>query len=64
MMETYEAFAAGKLTAKDDLIRTIFETAHNRALPPVQAIAEIRTLLDEAARGSAAYRTGFDVEVE
>ena len=62
MMETYEAFAAGKLTAQSDLIRALTDVLRSKR-PDAEKVRTARILLAEAAAGAQARRGGFDVEV-
>ena len=62
MMETYEAFAAGKLTAQSDLIRALTDVLRSNQ-PDAEKVRTARILLAEAAAGAQARRREFDVEV-
>lgn len=62
MMETYEAFAAGKLTAQSDLIRALTDVLRSKR-PDAEKVRTARILLAEATAGAQARRQEFDVEV-
>ena len=62
MMETYEAFAAGKLTAQSDLIRALTDVLRSKR-PDAETVRTARILLAEATAGAQARRREFDVEV-
>ncbi len=62
MMETYEAFAAGKLTAQSDLIRALTDVLRSKR-PDAEKVRTARILLAEATAGAQARRREFDVEV-
>ena len=61
MMETYEAFAAGKLTAQSDLIRALTDVLRSKR-PDAEKVRTASILLAEAAAGAQARRRVFDVE--
>lgn len=62
MSELYEAFAAGKLTAKDDLICALTDLLHSKR-PDAEKVTAAQALLDDATAGAQARRQDFDVEV-
>lgn len=62
MMETYEAFAAGKRTAQSDLIRALTDVLRSKQ-PDAEKVRTARILLAAAAAGTQARRQEFDVEV-
>lgn len=62
MMETYEAFAAGKLTAQSDLICALADVVYSK-WPDADKVAAARTLLESAFEGARDRAHSFDVEV-
>lgn len=62
MSKIYDAFAAGKPTAKDDLIRALADVVYSKQ-PDAEKVRTARILLAEAAAGAQARRREFDVEV-
>ena len=62
MNNMYKAFAAGKPTAKDDLIRGLADVVYSKQ-PDAEKIAAARTLLESAFEGARDRARSFDVEV-
>ena len=63
MRKIYDAFAAGKPTAKDDLIRVLADAVYGKQ-PDAEKIAAARTLLESAFEGARDRARSFDVEVD
>ncbi len=63
MSKIYDAFAAGKPTAKDDLIRALADVVYSKQ-PDADKVADARTLLEAAFDGARDRAHSFDVEVE
>ena len=57
------AFAAGRPTAKDDLIRALADVVYSKQ-PDTDKEAAARALLEAAYAGAAEHRRSFDVEVD
>lgn len=62
MNDMYKAFATGKLTAKDDLIRELADVVYSKQ-PDADKMAAARTLLESAFEGARDRARDFDVEV-
>ena len=63
MRKIYDAFAAGKPTAKDDLIRAIIEEVYSDR-PDTEKVCRVRSLLRDSFAGATEHARGFDVEVD
>ena len=63
MRKIYDAFAAGKPTAKDDLVRVLADVVYGKQ-PDAEKIAAARTLLESAFEGARDRARSFDVEVD
>lgn len=63
MRKIYDAFAAGKPTAKDDLLRVLADVVYGKQ-PDTEKIAAARTLLESAFEGARDRARSFDVEVD
>lgn len=63
MSKIYDAFATGKPTAKDDLIRALTDVVYSKQ-PDTDKVAAARTLLESAFDGARDRAHSFDVEVE
>lgn len=63
MNNMYKAFAAGKPTAKDDLIRGLADVVYGKQ-PDADKVAAARTLLESAFEGARDRARSFDVEVD
>ena len=57
------AFAVGRPTAKDDLIRALADVLYGRD-PDTDKVCAARGLLESAYAGAAERRRSFDVEVD
>lgn len=62
MSKIYDAFATGKPTAKDDLIRALADVVYSKQ-PDADKVAASRTLLEAAFDGARDRARDFDVEV-
>lgn len=62
MSKIYGAFATGKPTAKDDLIRALADVVYSKQ-PDADKVAAARTLLEAAFDGARDRARDFDVEV-
>lgn len=63
MNDMYKAFATGKLTAKDDLIRALADVVYSKQ-PDTEKVTVSQGLLNAAFEGARDRARGFDVEVE
>lgn len=63
MSKMFDVFAAGRLTAKDELIRAIADAVF-AAGADVDKVCTVRGLLRDANAGAAERARGFDLEVE
>lgn len=63
MSDVYNAFATGKTTAKDDLIRAVTDVVCSKQTD-AEKVAAAKVLLAESLAGARARRKEFDLEVD